>query len=106
MSNYCIIYATFPDEKTAQTIAENLVESELVACVNISSSVKSIYKWEGKVQKDTEFSFFAKTISANYERVEGRIKELHPYDCPAILRLSLDDGNKEFLSWINSSVKE
>ncbi len=43
------VYATVPDEKSAETLAKDIVVSELGACCNFWP-VRTIYSWEGKLK--------------------------------------------------------
>ncbi|MGD8273804.1 MAG: divalent-cation tolerance protein CutA, partial [Desulfobacterales bacterium] len=56
------IYMTAGSKAEAQKIGNALVESQLAACVNILDNMQSIYRWEGKLQQDSEVVLIAKTI--------------------------------------------
>ena len=48
------VYAVFADAEEAERIGRQIVEERLAACVNIISPVRSIYRWEGKVEASDE----------------------------------------------------
>ncbi|MGD9313386.1 MAG: divalent-cation tolerance protein CutA, partial [Desulfobacterales bacterium] len=58
------IYMTAGSKAEAQKIGNALVESQLAACVNILDNMQSIYRWEGKLQQDSEVVLIAKTIES------------------------------------------
>ena len=89
----------------AHTIAKRLVEEKLVACVNILSTVKSFYIWQGELQEDQEVVMIAKTTSARMPAVIDRVKALHSYECPCIVSLPTNDGNADFLEWVKGMVQ-
>lgn len=63
IGEYVVVFCTAaPNE--ADRIAGTLVEERLAACVNIAS-VRSCYRWEGKVARDTEELMIIKTKAAN-----------------------------------------
>ncbi len=95
--------ASSPDE--ARKLARALVERLLAACVNIVPQVASIYRWEGEVEEGEEWLLIVKTTRAAFERVRDTIKELHSYDLPECICLSIEEGSVEYLSWIGQSVK-
>lgn len=99
------VYVTTQNHESALLIGQTLVEEKLVACVNILNGATSIYWWEGKVETASESVLIAKTTDALEEQVIERIKALHIYDCPCIVTLPIENGNKEFLSWIEGAVK-
>jgi periplasmic divalent cation tolerance protein len=54
------MYVTVPSDADATRMAELLLSKELVACVNIIPQIKSIYKWEGKVESSQEVMMMIK----------------------------------------------
>ncbi|WP_135854448.1 divalent-cation tolerance protein CutA [Halorussus salinus] len=96
------VYITAPPEAESQ-IAETLVEERLAACVN-SVSCSSVYRWEGEVHRDDEVLLLAKTTDAGYDRLEARVKELHPYDVPCIERFEEGDVLDSFAAWRDEEV--
>ncbi|WP_457591314.1 divalent-cation tolerance protein CutA [Geoglobus sp.] len=101
---YYFIYVTFPDEDSARKIAKHLLESRLVACVNFWK-INSMYWWEGEIQDDGEVAMILKTRAENYSKVREEIRKLHPYTTPCICALNVEEGNPEFLRWIDSIVE-
>ena len=95
---YALIYATAQSEDDARKIAQVLIKENLAACVNFWK-IKSIYRWKGKIQEDGEVAMFIKTREDIYQSVIGKIKEMHPYDVPEIIRLDIKDGFEKYLSW-------
>jgi periplasmic divalent cation tolerance protein len=89
----------------ATLIGDALVTEHLAACINLLDGMTSIYRWQGKVQRETETVLIAKTTKARVTALSERVKELHSYDCPCIVTLPIDDGNADFLTWISNQVK-
>src|SRR5438067_2576075 len=100
---FVIAFSTFPDRETAQKIARELVESAVVACANIMPSVESIYFWKEKVETSAEVFAIFKMTAARYSEFESRLRKLHPYDVPEIVRLDIAGGNPDYLRWIGES---
>jgi periplasmic divalent cation tolerance protein len=105
MTDKKIVLTTVGSEEEAQTIARTLVERQLAACVNILPRLRSIYRWQGKVETAEEWLLLIKTTSAAFDRVRSAIGELHSYDLPECVCLSIEDGSKDYLDWITSCVK-
>ena len=99
-TEYILVYNTTPDEKTAKQIAYALIEKKLSACVNMLSSMKSIYLWEDEVKEKVEFAILIKAVAKNYKMIEKTILKIHPYKCPSIIALPIVDGYEPFLQWI------
>ncbi len=96
--------STCPDQKTARKIAENLIDAELAACVNILPAGLSIYRWQGKVESAEENLLLIKTYKNNYSQVETMIQNLHPYELPEIIAVPITTGSPEYLGWLSENV--
>ncbi|WP_457565300.1 divalent-cation tolerance protein CutA [Caldithrix abyssi] len=100
-----VVFCTTPDTKTAEAIAQKLVENGLAACCNLIPGLTSIYTWKGKVQKDAEVLMMIKTDDRQYQKLEQTIKELHPYEVPEVIALDIKKGSKDYLKWIQEVVR-
>jgi periplasmic divalent cation tolerance protein len=98
------IYMTAGSIAEAQKIGKALVVSRLAACVNIWDNMQSIYRWEEKLQQDSEVVIIAKTTDARVPQLIDKVKSLHSYDCPCIVSLPVSGGYPPFLDWIQSEV--
>jgi periplasmic divalent cation tolerance protein len=96
-----IIFCTFPDKATAEGIARALVEARLVACVNLLPGVQSVYRWEGQVESAEEVLGLMKTTAETYPQLEGRLKELHPYEVPEIVAVPAERVEGAYAKWVN-----
>ncbi len=99
-----LIYVTAGSVAEAETIASQLVEERLAACANILGEATSIYWWDDKLNKDRETIFTLKTTAELVDQVIAKILALHSYDCPAVVVLDIEQGNPEFLKWINNNT--
>ena len=102
--NFFLTYITTKNEEEALTLANLAVKKNLAACGNIIPNMKSIYKWQNKLQKDKETLLILKTNSNKYPLLEKLILEEHSYEVPCILKIPINDGNKEYLKWIEGSL--
>ena len=99
-----LVFSTFPDSDTARRLAQTLVEERLAACANLLPAVESIYRWKGAVENATEVLAILKTTTETYPRLEQRLKELHPYELPEIVAISLAGGLAGYLAWVEEST--
>ena len=102
--SFVIVFTTFPADEDAETFARTLVEEQLAACVNFLPPMRSVYRWEGKVEQADERQMIIKTTADGVERLKARLIELHPYDVPEFLVLSISDGSESYLRWVRESV--
>jgi periplasmic divalent cation tolerance protein len=99
MTQHRIAYITAPVE-VAEQIAITLVEEDLVRCVNIVEQVKSIYKWEGQVERAMESLLLVKVMADRTDELIDKVREIHPYEVPEILFADIVAGNEDYLEWL------
>lgn len=105
MTDKVLVLTTAGNEPEAQKIAHELVERRLAACVNIVPRIQSVYRWEGKVETAEEYLLVIKTTKSRSGEVQGAIRELHSYDLPECIVISIESGSEEYLKWIEDSVR-
>jgi len=98
-------YVTCKDEEEAKNISKTLLEKKLIACANYFP-IKSMYRWEGKVNDGKEIVLLLKTLEEKFEEIKKEIKKIHSYDNPCIIQLDVKQANEEFLEWIKKEVKD
>jgi len=105
MTDKIIVLTTAASKDEARKLARALVERLLAACVNIIPQAGSIYRWEGEIEESEEWLLIIKSTSAAFERVRDTIAELHSYEVPECISISIEDGSMKYLNWIVESVK-
>ncbi len=106
MDDLVILYTTWPDAETAQAFGRRAVEERLAACANLLAPMRSIYRWQGEIQVETETPMLLKTTNAAVESLGELILKYHPYETPCILPLSIDprNCNPGYVSWVNLAI--
>lgn len=104
MKTYIQISTTTETKEQAQKIAKYLVGQKLAACVQITGTIESTYRWKGKIEKAHEWLCLIKTRKDFFDKVEAAIKKLHPYETPEIVAISIIKGSKEYLKWIDDEL--
>jgi periplasmic divalent cation tolerance protein len=89
-----------PDIETAGRIGRTLVEERLAASANALPGVRSVYRWRGEVREASEALLLVKTASDRVPALAARVRDLHPYELPAVVALPLVDGSAAYLDWI------
>lgn len=100
-----MLFSTAGSRDEARKIARGLVERKLVACVNIVGPIESIYRWNQNVEQAEEFMLVMKTERRLFHDVERVVREIHSYDVPELIQLSIDGGMDAYLQWITDSVR-
>lgn len=104
MKQAAVILVTGPDRATLARIGRTLVNEHLIACINVVEGVTSIYRWRDEIREEAEVLGVIKTTTEHIEDLKVRIEELHPYEVPEILVLSVADGLVEYLDWVHEAV--
>jgi periplasmic divalent cation tolerance protein len=105
MTDKRIVLSTAGSADEAQKIARHLVEHRLAACVNIVPRIESIYRWQGKVESNQEWLLLIKTTAEKFPAVRDALRELHSYELPECIAISIEDGSPDYLQWIDDSTK-
>ena len=102
---YAIVLTTAGSEEQATTLARELVERRLAACVNIVGQVCSVFRWKGEIHEDEERLLVIKTAVDLFPEVRKAVRELHSYETPEVVMFPLADGDPEYLNWLAEGVK-
>ena len=98
------VYAVFANAEEAERIGRLMVEERLAACINIFAPVRSIYRWQGKVETADEVAAIFKTSQARADALITRIASLHSYDVPCVATWPIDKILAPYADWVEDSV--
>jgi periplasmic divalent cation tolerance protein len=104
MTDAVVVLVTAPTADVAAAIARAVVEERLAACGNVLPAVRSIYRWQGKVQDEAEVLLILKTQRRRFPELRDRILALHPYEVPEVLALPVEAGSDAYLDWIAQAM--
>ena len=103
MDELILILTTMPDDDRAAGLARTLVEERLAACVNVLGPMTSTYRWQGKIEVETERQVVMKTTRANLVGLEERLRALHPYDLPEFVVIDAA-GSEAYARWVRDTT--
>lgn len=103
-SRYQIVFCSCPDAASALTLAQQLVEQNLAACVQTLPGLTSVYRWQGKTEQSSEHLLLIKTRKESYLALENAIIALHPYELPEIVAIPIAQGLPGYLDWIDQTM--
>lgn len=99
-----LVLCTCPDAASADAIAQVLVDRRLAACVNALPGVRSVYRWEGKIQCDSETLLLIKTTVARFDALKDQLVKAHPNTLPEILAFEAVAGLDRYLDWVHAET--
>lgn len=100
-----VVLCTAPDEACAQQLASLALSEKLAACVTLLPGASSMYYWEGKLEQEYEVQMILKSERSHQEALLNFLKQHHPYKTPELLVLPVHAGDKDYLSWLNASLR-
>jgi periplasmic divalent cation tolerance protein len=106
MSAFSLGYITCPSVHVAQALSYRLLETGLIACANILPGITSIYRYQGKLQSETEVLLLLKTTAVQQDAIMQLVAAHHPYQLPCVTFMPIQDGLPGFLAWVQESCAE
>jgi periplasmic divalent cation tolerance protein len=100
-----VVFSTFPGPDRAAEVARALVAEQLAACVNLVPAVRSIYRWQGELQDETETLAIMKTTAERLDALTARLLALHPYEVPEVIAVPVSGGSGPYLAWLAGEVR-
>ena len=100
------VFLTAPNTEEAAQLAEMLVGKQLAACVQILPEIASVYRWQGKIERQREVLLIAKTVSSKFAALEREVRAIHSYETPEIVAVPLTAGSASYLAWLRASVTD
>jgi len=104
MSELIIIATTSDANEVLEQIADRLVADKLAACCQISQPIKSIYRWNDKVESSSEFELKIKTATEKFDEVSTVIKSLHNYDVPQVVAVDVTHVDAAYRDWAEANL--
>ena len=101
-----LVLSTCPDARTADTLATALVDERLAACVNVLPGIRSVYRWQGAVERGEEVLLLIKTTADRQDALVERLKALHPYELPEALAVEAVGGLAAYLHWVAEQTRD
>ncbi len=103
--SHMIVIMTTPNKEEAEKIVRTLLREKLIACANIVAPVSSLFWWQGKIEETNEALIFMKSHRSLFGRISERVREIHSYEVPEILALSIIAGSPPYLNWLSASLQ-
>ena len=104
-SEAVLVFMTAANGEEAARLADMLVAAHLAACVQILPEMESVYRWQGKVERQAEILLIAKTTLARFDELEREVRALHSYETPEIIAIPVSAGSGPYLKWLAESVR-
>src|ERR1044071_4361513 len=104
-STAIVVFMTASNGEEATRLADLLIGANLAACIQILQEIESVYRWQGKIERQSEVLLIAKTTTAKFAELEREVRALHSYETPEIVAVPIVAGSNPYLDWLNASVE-
>ena len=98
-----VVFMTAANGEEATRLAEMLVGAHLAACVQILPEMESVYRWQGKIERQSEVLLIAKTTRGKFDDLEREVRALHSYDTPEIVAVPIVAGSAPYHEWLSKA---
>ncbi|MBO0661432.1 divalent-cation tolerance protein CutA [Jiella sp. MQZ9-1] len=106
MTEVIEIHVTCPSLLDAREIAHRLLDDRLAACCNMPiKEMDSRFHWKGKQERQDEWLLTAKTRADLFDAAAAAIREIHPYETPAIFGFKVDLVDAATAAWVDESCR-
>ncbi|MBI4873237.1 MAG: divalent-cation tolerance protein CutA [Acidobacteria bacterium] len=105
MTDKIVVLCTCGSAGEAERVSSALVESRAAACVNIVPGLTSVYRWQGAVERASEWLLVIKSRRELFPKIRAEIERLHSYETPEIVALPVVDGAEAYLGWLDRETR-
>ena len=105
-SEVIVVLMTAASSDEANRIAEVLVDKRLAACVQILPEIQSVYRWKDKVERGSEMLLLAKTTHDRFNELDRAVREIHSYETPEIVAVSIIEVSQPYLKWLLAALNQ
>jgi len=104
MTGALLVLCTVPTAEVAAGLARALVEARLAACGNVVPGLRSIYRWQGRVEDEAEVLLLLKTTRQAFPALRDELLRRHPAQVAEVLALPVEAGSTAYLEWLAAQV--
>lgn len=98
-----LVRTTVARRADAERIARGLIDERLAACVHIAE-IGSVYRWDGRVQQETEFLVEARTTRRGGPAARDAMLAGHPYKEPLVEEMP-SSVTPSYARWMAGEVR-
>ena len=102
----CEVVITADDVDWLIGFTRSLVEDRLAACGQHIERIRSVYRWDGKIEDGAEVRVALHTRAELVPEIIQRTNREHSYDVPCVLALPVAAGNPEYVAWVLAETRE
>jgi periplasmic divalent cation tolerance protein len=98
-----LVLCNCPPE-VADEIGREVIDKGLAAYVNAVPGIKRTYRREDELCVQEETMLMIQTLTDRLQDLIDTIIKIHPSDLPAIISLSIYEGNESYMTWVEENL--
>jgi periplasmic divalent cation tolerance protein len=98
------VFTTVANTDQAEALARTAVGQRLAACVQVEA-IHSTYRWQGAIASEPEVRLLFKTTRGLYPALQALLRQMHPYELPAIFALPIVEALPAYADWVRESLE-
>ncbi len=106
MTDKIVVLSACASQEEAGEIARVLVEKRLAACVSMLPGARSIYRWKGVVEEETEVLLMIKSSRGLFNQLRAELERMHSYEVPEVIAVPVVEGSERYLAWMDRELVE
>lgn len=95
-----LLYVNCATQPEAESIARGLANDKWVASASIVPNSKTFYWKDGRLAEGATAGLIMFCRRQHVGDIVNRIKSMSTEDCPCVVGMALQDGNPEYLEWM------
>ena len=106
MTDKIVVLSACASPEEAGKIARMLVEKRLAACVSMLPGARSIYRWKGVVEEESEVLLMIKSSRGLFNQLRAELERMHSYEVPEVIAVPVVEGAERYLAWMERELVE
>ncbi|WP_210479392.1 divalent-cation tolerance protein CutA [Naasia sp. SYSU D00948] len=102
----CEVVVTGPDLDWLAALTRSLIEDRLAACGQHIASIRSVYRWQGRIEDETEARVALHTRLSLVPAILERVLREHPYEVPCVLAIPVLSANPAYTQWVLAETQD
>jgi periplasmic divalent cation tolerance protein len=105
-TDICEVIITAADPEWLLDFTRSLVRDRLAACGQHTLSIRSVYRWQGAIEDESEARVALHTRISLVPNIVERADRDHAYDVPCVIALPVIAGNPAYVQWVMDETIE
>lgn len=103
-SEWILVITSAAERGVLEELAAAAVDARLAACGQVSGPVTSVYRWQGALNRASEWVLTLKTAGVLWAPLQQWLATRHPYEVPEIVALPWSGCAPSYAAWLRDHL--